>query len=399
MGMIQDIGDLISDIKDTVGTVNSDKIFGKMDSITKKAKKGIMTYPAIISEGIVDDDPKLAESILKYLEVQYAIFTSIAMGIDQVADDPNRVSDHLSSFYSSEAEDIGITFNNDPVFRAAATRAIEGATQEYDIFGSEAKKYSGDSGKRKPNNNQDNTNVSAKGNRGRGNNDSGDLSPSTISFSKDSKRTEPTTLKIPLMIHGKKVVIPIAFKTIPHIITSSEATGIFRSIAESKPVTVLVRLLSGEISLIKDLILQVNRASSDADMYAKYRRHPWFRQLAEKRNDRRINGLFDLFGSKGTKKDILPTATLIITKDELESGLSKSLKKFFREADGMMDRLMLLGIVVVDTARETVDVLFYGLEGKDTIRIDTIKKNYKSGGKNEDSDVLEKMFQKMIQRM
>ncbi|MFA5485392.1 MAG: hypothetical protein WC260_04065, partial [Candidatus Pacearchaeota archaeon] len=109
MGIIYDLAKnfIGKKIEDNTSMYDKDikKLFAETNSITKMAKKSIMTYPAIFSENIVASNEDLMFAICNFLEIRYAVFTMIAIGMDPVfaGTDPSK---HIMKFYSEESDNL-----------------------------------------------------------------------------------------------------------------------------------------------------------------------------------------------------------------------------------------------------------------------------------------------------
>jgi hypothetical protein len=216
---------------------------------------------------------------------------------------------------------------------------------------------------------------------------------------KRARESDPTIVQVKLKMADADhtVEFPIAIKAMPRFITSEESQRIFSYLSEDKPLVRLVKLFSGEIGLFKDIIFQLGRAKQDKQLYAKLGRHPWFREMLERRSGRRINGLMQLIPGMNDfvkqKSDILPICSLCVTKDEVEHGFSNLWANIKRKNDNIMDKLMLLCLCVVDTTTNTVEFCFYGLKHNTVMRVDTLISDL---GGSKDSKDLEKLMQTLI---
>jgi hypothetical protein len=206
-----------------------------------------------------------------------------------------------------------------------------------------------------------------------------------------ARSSDPTVIQVKLkMYQGQhEVEFPLSIKVIPRFITDEESSQIFSYLKENKPITTFVKLLSGEISLFKDIIFQINRAKSDKKLYSRLGRHPWFRQLLERKNSRRISNFLNFLNHKPS--DVLPMCALVVTKDEIEKGYGNLWSKIKKnEESSIINKLMLLCLCVVDTTTSIVEFSFHSFKDNDIYKIDTLLKEFSNKGKDKDLESLMK---------
>lgn len=83
------------DVNKTISLLNNTK------SITERAKKALFVYPVLFTPGV--SDIKIATKISKFLEIQYALFTTMTVGMTPSVDDGN-IANYLNSI-SAEGYD------------------------------------------------------------------------------------------------------------------------------------------------------------------------------------------------------------------------------------------------------------------------------------------------------
>lgn len=361
--------------------------FGKMNAITKMAKDAIFSYPVLFSEQVVVNDEDLLFAINRYLETQYGIFTMVAMGLNPVFKGSNARK-HILKFYSEESENDDNKNDEDddsfviPGLEPEAEISLSDCTN-HKIKDDDLKEYSSSS-------------TEAYG-------DKGSTNVKLSKLESKARATDPTVLNVKLKMadSAHSVEIPIAIKAMPRFISTEESSRIFSYLKEDRPITTFVRLLSGEVKLFRDIIFQLERAKKDKELYSKLGRHPWFRQLMERRNNRRVNGLKNLIPKigkwlGGKDNDIMPICSLVVTKDEIEKGFSNLWANIKKRDEDIMDKLMLLCLCVVDTTSSTVEFDFYGLKNNTLVKADTLIKESKSGKDNKD---MEKLLQTLVTKV
>jgi len=219
-----------------------------------------------------------------------------------------------------------------------------------------------------------------------------------------SKSTDPTIVRVKFQVPNltEVVEIPIAVKTVVHPLSPEESSQIFTYLKEDRAITTFVRLLSGEIKLFKDIIFQLDRAKQDKDLYNKLGRHPWFRQLIHRKQNKRARNLASVIEETkdmmGGKTDTLPIATLIVTKEEIEKGYSNTFNNILRQKDDIMNKMMLLAIGVVDPITSKVTFMFYGLNDPVDVKFNTLISEFK-GGKGDNEKDASQLLKQLIYKI
>ena len=391
MGLIYDIASLVvkKAADDRGAPTDLLKNQGKMNSITRMAKSAIFSYPVLISEGIVGNDEDLMYAICSYLETQYAGFTLIAMGLNPIFSGTDPKS-HIATFYSEESESLVPVEN----YKSNAIISIPRRDAGYKVSPDNMKVY------------KQSFEAALGIVAGSGDSKDGDGSKTSarlVKLEEKVRNSDPTVINVKLKMadNQHEVEFPVAVKASPRFITSQESETIFSYLKDDKPLVRLIKLLSGEIGLFKDIVFQLKRAKDDKDLYAKLGRHPWFRALMQRRNNRRINGLLQLIPGIDNlingNSDILPICTLCVTKDELEQGFSNLWANIKKSDDNIMDKLMLLCLCVVDTTTSVVEFDFYGLKNNQIFKSATlIRENGIDKDKGKD---MEKLIQSLIYKV
>jgi len=408
MGILYDLASMFlkkemddSDINDVSKAIQSN--FGKMNSITKMAKDAVMSYPVIFSEAVAGSNDELVIAISRYLETQYGIFTMVAMGLNPVLD-TNDARDHIIKYYTEEGEDITVPGidEQDPVISLSAddgsddvelslinderkTRKMSEEDLKFYKYSNEAiqKKAMKTSGLGKKDKDDDYVNVKFK------------------KLEQKARMSDPTMINIKFkMENGTPLEIPLAVKAMPRIITTAESERIFQYLREGKVIPTLIKLMSGEVSLFKDIIFQVDNASKDKELYAKLGRHPWFREVFKRKTNRKINGIVQLLpvfkDFIRSPQEIMPICSLVVTKDEIERGYGSIWSKIKDNNEKLMDKMMLLCICVVDTTTSVVEFDFYGMKHTTVMKASTL---IKEAGEAKDGKDMEKLLQALIYKV
>lgn len=397
MGFIYDVSksvlkDKIEEaVKDPSKLKDLNNVFNQYNtnSITKMAKSAVQTYPVIVSEGIVANNEDLMFAICSYLETQYAVFTMIAMGMDPIFEGTNA-RDHVLKFYSGESDNYisGCNPNTLVTMSKEKITITEENLKEYQSIEDNNSFKCKFCSKTFKNSDELSTHIVNDHNK---NENLPNISLRNQKLEQKARMSDPTIVNVKLKMASNQheVEFPIAIKAMPRFITAEESSQIFTYLKEDKPISLFIKLLSGEISLFKDIILQLERAKKDKELYSRLGRHPWFRQLLlRKTSSKVLNFLKSIFSIK-KEVSVLPICSLVVTKDELENGFGNVWDKIKSKEEGnILDKLMLLCLTVVDTTTSLVEFSFYGLNGNTIIKADSLIKESKNGKDGKDMENL-----------
>lgn len=356
-----DLGSVIKTLKDAGDDddgKNIDKIskmLQKNKSIVGKAKDAVMLYPAIFSNNVGDMETALA--ISKYLEIQYSIFTLIALGLD-----PFMSGNNMRAKLS---EVSGESLFEDTKHELYADISIEAKKKD--------KKNERDSHNSRSRDKNLNTENNAKYN---------------VELMKKLQNSEPTIVNVELVSekHEKKFPITLAIKVSPHIVSDEEATLIVKYIHEDKSkLTRFLRATSGEIGFFKDFLLQMDRAKDDTVLYESMGRHPWFRELQKRKTKSMLSNLLQFvpFVKKYINKaPVLPTTSLVLKAGSMEDAFKRDMRVLIRESErwinGMLKEGMLLCMATYDDSTETLYFFFNGMRKPIVTTLEEIKRSSKN---------------------
>ena len=202
---------------------------------------------------------------------------------------------------------------------------------------------------------------------------------------KNSDKRYPTIINMNCYINGNKVSIPIAVKCNAYPVGSEELRLVIESGVAGKPSQFLRKLKwkSGEIGTL-DYIFNLDIAKRDKKMYAKLGRNPWYRELQARKaasNSSKWGRIFNHLGKptgatddiyktannlanlNGYRGEIPPTASLVVTTDDLVAATRLNLDHF-QKNDGFIAKFMkdsfLLCFGIVDLTAEQVKFFFLG---------------------------------------
>lgn len=387
------ISTFINDLKITKDKTNAaQKLIGKHQSIASMAKKSIMDYPVIISGGIADD-PENALKIVKHTENVYALFYSLAAGLNPIVEKGGTVSSHLGQFGN---ESLGISWSY---------KLLEDKDKSYS-YRAEVENLKNDTYKtarnylsreandphfhQKP---EDGSILSGHNSPGGADYDS---ISSRIDFQSDTMKKLlgkklPTVLNIDVYSGRNKITVSIAVRAVPHFINQIELDALFDSLMGDKQQFLrMIQLTTGEISFLRDFVLQMDRIKRDQRLYASLGSHPLYRVLMSKKNwsiGQAISKLNqDIKNLLCGKADVLPTFTIMCTMDEICRALKMTPRKILdnpKVITKVMDHLMLLGFIIFDRNAEIIYSYYSSFATPQIITLSNLKKG--TGDKAEDA--------------
>lgn len=162
----------------------------------------------------------------------------------------------------------------------------------------------------------------------------------------------------------------LGVKTILHPISSDDiVNNIERVMRNQSPFFKFLRWTTGEISLFKNLILNLDDIKTDV-IQKSSGKSPWFNKL--KRMKERKIGIHDLT----VPHALIPNATLVISNIEVEYiknnfGIDMSDN---RNAVRLINSLFLMAFIIVDDATGVVDIMYDGSNSFQTYALETLER-------------------------
>ena len=147
----------------------------------------------------------------------------------------------------------------------------------------------------------------------------------------------------------------IGIKVVTHKISSeSMINNIVKARKSGKAFFNVMKLTSGEMDFFKDFVFALNRIKGDVK--SKFKDDPWWSALRAKKKISRILSTFHL------PQQLVPNATIVISIDEAhiiktEHGIDLMNITVIKD---IMNKLFLLGFVIVDTSTEIAYFMFDG---------------------------------------
>jgi hypothetical protein len=386
---------IIKEVKDIKNlTSNALGLIRPNQSLASKAKDAFHIYPLMVSEDTVRNvDTENLMDLVRFLENYYLLFTMTTLGLDPALGEGETVRTKLRSIYSHEGyvfDDNSYDFSNEKITDSIRESIIANKVwDEYNPSQSEETNYNTHSPRNKEtpeqrkkreeeerkskeqsdkdkkeaakNNKSENVKVDAK-----------DKSAIESNFKKLEEKThnaDPLVAQIKFSAagHSERFEFPLMVKVNVKNITSDEIIS-FLDYISLKNFKYLrnAKLWSGEISLIKDIILQLDRAKKDAELYAKLNRNPWLREIMERYRTNFNKKAIQYINKGGSESGStpLPLHSLCLTKNELEFGVTDRAVKVNKQK--LMSDFMLMSMVVIDPIRKEMDISFNGIKGSMT---------------------------------
>ena len=395
MGILNDISEVVKSVSTLVRT-NSSAMKKNNDSLAKKAKEGILQFPAICSNSLDADTLSMAS---KALERNYATFAQIVYTMNCVAqvDEIKGVGDFINKFHTN----IGNTGTID-VLNLALKEALEDYSQteldgmvletilckgstntiihensinlkEYmsgfnldvlnDLFmPADIRKEIIEENIAYNKNHRKYGDILLEAEDEKNPNLNRVVIPSKVLDNNELKKANelvPTTLTLRINFMDKngnlagertfnigvKVTLhPASSEEIINNLCSARDTGFFK----------FIRWTTGELSLVKDVLLNLNEIKLDV-VNKTAGKSGWFSTFKRLKAKSTILSKF----SKGAQ-GFHPLGTIIISMDEAEIIKNKSGLDLTRVSDvkKVMDKFMLLGFVILDPATQTSMFIF-----------------------------------------
>lgn len=395
MGILNDISEVVKSVSTLVRT-NSSAMKKNNDSLAKKAKEGILQFPAICSNSLDADTLSMAS---KALERNYATFAQIVYTMNCVAqvDEIKGVGDFINKFHTN----IGNTGTID-VLNLALKEALEDYSQteldgmvletilckgstntiihensinlkEYmsgfnldvlnDLFiPADIRKEIIEENITYNKNHRKYGDILLEAEDEKNPNLNRIVIPSKVLDNNELKKANelvPTTLTLKINFMDKngnlagertfnigvKVTLhPASSEEIINNLCSARDTGFFK----------FIRWTTGELSLVKDVLLNLNEIKLDV-VNKTAGKSGWFSTFKRLKAKSTILSKF----SKGAQ-GFHPLGTIIISMDEAEIIKNKSGLDLTRVSDvkKVMDKFMLLGFVILDPATQTAMFIF-----------------------------------------
>jgi len=328
---------IIKTIKTVGGNITDAFIHsGDAESISKKAKPALFQFPIIVSNSVGRDE---LVTISKALEKQYVTFVCLAAGINNTTEVKNKEEMKLAlkrlhnnidnSMLNSVVEDCEDILEMNK----------RGLVLHEDIINFKSLCEADDTVNRKA---------------------------VTCLIDNDVKKANeaiPTTVQLNFFVENSagttdQYSLIIGIKTISHLVPTNEMVeNIVSSVSGGRMLFNFIKWTSGEISFIRDYILNFNKNKKDAINTASNKTSVWWSVLKSRAAR---SGMIRFV--PGAKEQFPPNVTLLLSMEELENiKATHDIDLFGKDKSSLvtiMKDLFLLTVAVVDSGSEIV-YLFY----------------------------------------
>lgn len=358
-------------IEETIENIKT--ITSTPTSISKKAKNAVFQFPFIISNSIQDIDTIV--HIVKTNEIEYSKFILITMGLNPSLDNQDNVTIQraLSNVHTNDPKVFESADYNISLESKSINDFYKGTRlQKKPEVTNEANPYGGMLTVPEPLK-QDNQLISKL---------------SEEIFKKYSTIYNMTMINVSLSRGDRsRFEIPIGIRGIPHIVPSEEACYLVESaLLNQKGLIRFIQWRTGEIKFFKDLLFRMDQVKRDEEFLKRIgRSSSWSDVLKTRAIKRKVNLVAQVLGkNEGLKPtEILPNCTLVLTLsdvDQIEKSTGINIFTDGGKAQKLMDDIMLLGIIILDTASNVAHILYSGYNKYTPTPISTLKsKNTGSG--------------------
>jgi hypothetical protein len=200
---------------------------------------------------------------------------------------------------------------------------------------------------------------------------------------------QPTIMKVSVIYKKEGITEPIeghltfGIKSVAHLIPSDEMVYfVSRGVKEGNIAFRIIQWTTGEIRLFRDLIFNIDRIKKEANV-SNSKTSKWWHWLRTKAGNARINSIF-------TKNNMMPTATLVLTMEEVDYIKNKSLIDLThpKHASKLINTYFLLGFIIMDEADE---VAWIWNDQQNTFTHHSYAALKKEGGSSMSSDIIKAM--------
>jgi len=382
---------------------------GRNNSIIDRSKKNLMYYPVVVSDSLSRTTMDLLSS---FLETEYALLLKLVMEhnpintltYDEISDTSNKdvvLQKILNQYYSqvdiTVYDQVISTINSiresDEYYSEEANSRVNKSNLNKMSLSKNIKKILDESEVLTEAPIQVPPGVSSV-----------NQTPTVeINTSDVKKKFEglPTTFAVSFKIIFTKtgngparepitLTLPFAIKTTVHAISSSEIPYfIGTSVRREKVLPNLLRVLTGEISFIKDFYLNLDYIKKEVIASKKGKASKWWAYLKGKA---RMNSVRHMFN----KNEFIPNATMIFSVEEYEkikSDYGIDLKNPTHK-NAMFNVFLIMRFIIVDEVNEIIEIF----EPEDVA--DTSKLSFKqlaretTKNNNELKDIIKLAFKK-----
>jgi hypothetical protein len=383
--MIQDINALVDSIKDiykgskSIAGKKIINIFKSADNIEKKASKGIMQFPVLVSDAV---DKEVLRVVIESLELDYASFVKVAMGLEDVIDlvnDKESKAEFIKRFHqnidmSDSRENLPTSLKSSEDLAKYITKNAERLNEK--MLKSIDEDLRSDSLNDKTIDWKILDKISEEEDRDKqiqANIDTRDV--------KKLNSKQPSLLELNIHYKGENTIkdtkLVLGVKAVAHALPTNEVTEkLANSVKDNSVLFKAIQWTSGEISFFKDFLLNLDNIRAEFEKDNKGRRKSrWWHILKTRASESKFR---EIFG----KDKFVPNTTFVITKEEVkrmknEYGVdvmdSSQVKK-------LLDIYHLLGFVVLDEINDLAYFWDSSVQDWQTMSFSALEKGKSSSG-------------------
>ena len=379
-----DLADIIGDEASPVGAAAS------YDSIAKQAKHGVMEFPFLASRSLSFENIQM---VSKASERNFASFLQVIFTMNQVTDSDNPI-DFVRQYHQNQSSTINgpsdvlqFVFNSDisPAMRNQIMRDVrEGLVTFEEMF-----ELNSLNSKYIPKDVKITVSMEAKkaaAPKWNPRQDGEKNLPKNIFVDNDVKKANemiPTLMHVRILRKAGQndeasqfIDFIVGVKAVIHPMDSSDMINHIVAIFQERGLVFkLITWTTGEISLIKDLILRVNDVKGEIGDFRSGQSSKWWSALKNMKAKRRLN--------KVTRRDpMLPNASLVLSMEEVDYIKANYGFDVLEDKSGrkIIDELSILQLTVVDAAAE---IVYNFTDGSEHWELVTFKGLEKENGSSE----------------
>lgn len=163
----------------------------------------------------------------------------------------------------------------------------------------------------------------------------------------------------------------VGIKTVMHLIKSDDMSDqLMNSLKNRNIMFKFLRWTSGEISLFKNIILNLDDLKMDATATRKSSRSPWFGKLKRLKENRfRVRNL-------SIPTFLVPNSTIVISQYEVDLVKNK-IGMDLRDpsiANRIVNDLFLMAFIIIDDGSNTIDILYDHSSDYETYTLETLQR-------------------------
>lgn len=400
-----DIDDILDDDDEVSGVSRVHSL--NYDSIAKQAKSGVMQFPFIVSRSLSFDNVQMTA---KAGERNFASFLQVVFTMNQITDSDQPI-DFVKQFHQNmktsvngPSDAISFVFNSS-IPKEVQSHIMQEVKEGNIVFGDmfdltplnekylpkDVKLYAALEvrGGHRSHGRSNHTYDTGATTSGKGYNPHQIVKqplPEKLFVDSDVKKANemvPTLLHVRMLreagVNGENsryIDFIVGVKATIHPIDSADMIDHLVSIFEDRgKLFDFIRWTTGEVSLLKDLILNIDNIKGEIKGTRTGKSSMWWTALKNAKAKRKMN-------KYTLRQPILPNASLVISMEEADYIKANYGFDIMEDASGkkILDSLNILSFYVVDAASE---VVYTFIDGNDNYEVNTFKGLERDSGNSE----------------